>query len=139
MFSLVLLASFAIDLPAVKAEPVPEKRAQRSLDFAQEKLTEARKQYEANDDAALAFTLKQTSEGVELALLSLQAMGKHPSQNVRHYKPAEMRVRELLRRLTTLRNDASIDQRPAVVECERRLTAVHEQLLDGVMSKKPRS
>ena len=73
------------------------------------------------------------------ALASLEAMGKHPSQNVRHYKPAEMRVRELLRRITTLRNDASIEQRPAVVECERRLTAVHETLLDGVMSKRPRS
>lgn len=139
MFSLVLLAALSIDFDAVKAEPILEKRAQRALDFSQERLTEARKYYESGDDAAFAIALKQTAAGAEYCLASLEAMGKHPSQNVRHYKPAEMRVRELLRRMTTLRNDASIEQRPAVVECERRLTAVHETLLDGVMSKRPRS
>ena len=139
MISLVLLTILTIDWDSVKAEPVLEKRAQRALDFAQERLTEARKHYESGDDAAFGKAVNQTAEGAEYCLASLEAMGKHPSQNVRHYKPAEMRVRELLRRITTLRNDASIEQRPAVVECERRLTVVHETLLDGVMSRRPRS
>lgn len=139
MLSLLLFTLLSIDLDAVKAEPILEKRAQRALDCAQERLTEARKHYEAGADAAFAKALQQTAEAAEYSLTSLEEIGKHPSRNVRHYKPAEMRVRELLRRITTLRNDASIEQRPAVIECEKRLSAVHETLLDGVMSRKPRN
>jgi hypothetical protein len=139
MFSLVLLTFLSIDFAAVKAEPVLEKRAQRALDYAGEQITEARKHYDAGEDAAYTKALNQSAEGAEYALASLEEMGKHPSKNVRHYKPTEMRMRDLLRRLTTLRNDVSVELRPAVVDCERRVTAVHEKLLDGVMSKKPRS
>jgi len=138
MFSLLLVTLLSVDLNAIKSEPLLEKRVQRALDCAQEGITEARKHYESGDDAALKKALAQTAEATEYALTSLEEMGKHPSRNVRHYKPAEMRVRELLRRITTLRNDASIDQRPSVVECESRLNAVHEKLLEGVMSRKPR-
>lgn len=139
MFSLVLLTALVIDWDTVKSEPVLEKRAQRALDFAQERLTDARKHLETGDDPAFSKALKQAAEATEYTLASLEEMGKHPSRNVRHYKPTEIRVRELIRRLTTLRSDASIEQRPAVVQCEERVTAVHEKLLDGVMSRKPRS
>jgi len=138
MFSLLLVTFLSTDLSAVKSEPVLEKRVHRALDCAQENLTEARKHYESGDDGALKKALEQTAEATEYALTTLEDMGKHPSRNVRNYKPAELRVRELLRRITTLRNDASIDQRPSVVECESRLNAVHEKLLEGVMSRKPR-
>jgi hypothetical protein len=138
MFSLVLLA-FAIDFDAVKAEPVLEKRAQRALDFAQERLTAARKHYEAAEDAEFTSALSDTAEGVEYCLATLEEIGKHPSKNVRNYKPSEMRVRDLLRRLVTLRNDASIELRPAVADCEKRVSAVHDALLNGVMSKRPRT
>ncbi len=139
MFSLLLLAALTIDLDSLKSEPILEKRAQRALDLAQERLTEARKHLETGDDPAFVNALKQAAEATEYSLASLEQMGKHPSRNVRHYKPTEIRVRELLRRVTTLRNDTSIEQRPAVVQCEERVTAVHEKLLDGVMSRKPRT
>lgn len=139
MFSLVLLTALVIDLDSLKSEPILEKRAQRALDLAQERLTEARKHLETGDDSAFTKALKQAAEATEYSLASLEQMGKHPSRNVRHYKPAEIRLRELLRRITTLRNDTSIEQRPAVVQCEERISAVHEKLLDGVMSRKPRS
>lgn len=139
MFSLVLLTALAIDLDSVKSEPLPEKRAQRALDCAQERITDARKHYESGNDAALAKALQQAAEAAEYSVAALEEMGKHPSRNVRHYKPAELRVREILRRIETLRNDVSVDQRAPVVECEKRLAAVHDKLLDGVMSRKPRS
>ena len=139
ILSILLLSFLSSDLDAVKAEPVLEKRAQRSLDFASERLTEARKTYEAGDDAAFTHVLTQVAESVEYCLFTLEEIGKHPSRNVRQYKPSEMRVRELLRRLVTLRNDASMEMRPAVIDCEKRLAAVHDALLNGVMSRKPRS
>ncbi|MBY0502957.1 MAG: hypothetical protein K2X03_03540 [Bryobacteraceae bacterium] len=138
MFSLVLFSLFAIDLDAVKAEPVLEKRVVRALDCAQESLTEARKHYEAGEDAALKKSLAQVADASECALATLEEMGKHPSRNVRHYKPTEMRLREILRRLVTLRNDAGLEVRPLVEQCEKRVEAVHDKLLDGVMSRKPR-
>ncbi len=139
MFSLLFIAALAIDFEAVKAEPVLEKRAQRALDFAQERLTEARKHYDAGGDPGFVRSVTLVADGAEYCLSSLEAMGKHPSRNTRHYKAAEMRLRELLRRLTTLRNDVNVDLRPQVVEAENRVSRVHEKLLDGVMSRKPRS
>jgi hypothetical protein len=139
MFSLVLLSVMLIDFDTVKAEPVLERRAQRALDFAGERLTEARKNYDSGDDAAFTRSLAQAAEGAEYCLSTLEEIGKHPSKNVRHYKPSEMRVRELLRRLVTLRNDASVELRPAVIDCEKRISTVHDTLLNGVMSKRPRT
>ncbi len=139
MFSLLLLTALVIDFDTVKAEPALDKRAQRALDFAQERLTEARKHHDAADFASFATHLAQTAQGVEYCLTSLEEMGKHPSRNTRHYKAAELRVRDILRRMTTLRNDVGLDLRPQVEESERRVNAVHEKLLDGVMSRKPRT
>lgn len=134
---LLMMATLAQDLAAVKAEPLLDKRAQKGIDFAGERLTNARAVYEKGDFKALAPAVAEVTTGAELCLQSLEAMGKHPSRNVKNYKLAERRIRELLRRVTTLRADVSAEDRAVVERAEQRINELHEKLLEGALSKKP--
>lgn len=136
---LLLLAANApaADLAAVKAEPLLERRAQRALDFAGDRLSEARTAYEKGEYKALPGFVGEITASAELCIQSLEEMGKHPAKNVKNYKLAEKRMRELLRRVTTFRNDVSFADRPVVEKAERRIAEIHEKLLEGALSRKP--
>lgn len=138
--ALVLLSTVAIEqsaLEAAKSEPVLDRRAVKAVDAAGVALTEARKQYEQGEEAKFEAALGEMVQGMELALTTLEAMGKHPSRNTRNYKVIEMKTRDLLRRVTTFRQDCGFEDRPKVEKAEKRITEIHEKLVDGVMSRKP--
>jgi hypothetical protein len=134
---LVMAATLPEDLASVKAEPLLDKRAQLALDLAGMRLTEARAAYEKGEFKTLPALMDEVTASAELCLLSLEAMGKHPAKNVKNYKPSEKRMRELLRRVATFRGDVSFEDRPAVEKAERRITEIHEKLLEGALSRKP--
>lgn len=123
MIAVGVLLLLAIVPDSVKNEPPGEKRYQAALVFALQSMVDGK-----IDDAV---------EGAEFALLSLEGMGKPPYKNAGNYKKAELRVRELLRRCDARIKEAGIDERPTLEKAHERLTAVHEKLLHGVMSKKP--
>jgi hypothetical protein len=137
VFCLLLAANLTEDLASVKAEPVLDKRAQRALDFAGVRLTEARTAYEKGEYKLLAGYAGEVTVGAELCIQSLEEMGKHPAKNVKNYKLAEKRMRELLRRVSAFRNDVGFEDRPALEEAERRISEIHEKLLEGALSRKP--
>jgi hypothetical protein len=121
----------------VKAEVNLEKRYWAALDAGQKALEEARAAMSAGEAAELLAKSRQAADCVEYAMESLEAMGKHPSQNGKNYKRAELRTRDLLRRIDTLAKDVGIDEREAVQTAQKRIGAVHEKLIDGVMSRRP--
>ena len=125
------------DLASVKAEPVLEKRAQKAIDLANTTLSHARSQYEKGDFKSLAPAMEEVTAAAELNIASLEAMGKHPSKNVKNYKLSEKRMRELARRLETFANDVSFQDRDIVTKAQKRVTEIHEKLLEGALSKKP--
>jgi hypothetical protein len=125
------------DLASVKAEPALDKRAQLALDFAGTRLTEARAAYEKGEFKALPGFVDEIKTSAELCIQSLEEMGKHPAKNVKNYKLAEKRMRELLRRVATFRGDVSFEDRPVVEAAERRIGEIHEKLLAGALSRKP--
>lgn len=138
VFCLVLMAAnLPPDLAQVKAEPVLDKRAQLALDFAGQRLTDARAAYEKGEYKALPGFVDAITTGAELCILSLEGMGKHPAKNVKNYKLAEKRMRELLRRVATFRSDVSFEDRAVVEKAERRIGEIHEKLLEGALSRKP--
>ena len=124
-------------LDAVKSEPMLDRRALKAVDAAGAALTEARKRYEQGELEKFESALGGVVEGMELALTTLESMGKHPSKNTRNYKAAEMKTRDLLRRVTTFRQDCGFEDRPKVERVEKRVAEIHEKLVDGVMSRKP--
>ncbi len=81
--------------------------------------------------------LDKAAGEVEKVLQILVDTGKPPYKNAKHYKKAELKTREILRRIDTLLRDAGIDEREALQSAHDRVQAVHEKLLEGVMMKKP--
>lgn len=115
---------------SVKNEPIAEKRYQLAL-------AEAGKVLEAARDKDPKATLETAADLTEFALSTLESMGKPPHKNGSNYKKIELKTREFLRRAEAIRKEASIDDRPSLEAAFNRINAVHEKVLEGVMSKKP--
>lgn len=119
MTRLTALLLFACSLPAmdlaeVKAETNLEKRAEKALIFAGELVTEMRTELDRNDVEKIKDQLQEFRAAVDLSVESLDATGKNARKNPKHFKRAEARLRELQRRLDTLRRDMSFDDRPVL-------------------------
>lgn len=123
------------DLATVKAEPNLEKRAEKALVYAGEVVTAMRGELDRNDVEKIQAQLKDFEAAVELAVDSLKATGKNARRSPKHFKKAELRLRELLRRLETLRQDMSIDDRPVLdgvkAQVEKRIDELVEATLRG--------
>jgi methyl-accepting chemotaxis protein len=131
------LALGAADLSAIKAEPNLEKRASRALDNAAVAQKAAEEAYSKKEDAEQAnAALDEVSQSVELAYASLRETGKSPVKSPRHFKEAEIRTRELLRRLTDLRETMSALDRDQIDKVLAAIQKIHDELLAGIMGGK---
>jgi hypothetical protein len=72
---------------------------------------------------------------VEVSMESLESTHKTPRNN-KYYKRAELKVGALLRRLHSLRDEMSFDGRQSVEAVIKRLSDVHDELINAIMSKK---
>ncbi|MEJ1929834.1 hypothetical protein WDZ92_06075 [Nostoc sp. NIES-2111] len=81
--------------------------------------------------------LEKAAGEVEKVLRILEETGKPPYKNAKHYKKAELKTREILRRIDTLLRDAGVEERESLQNAHDRVQRVHEKLLEGVMMKKP--
>jgi hypothetical protein len=135
-FLLALLLAFA-DLSAVKTEPNPEKRSDLALENANTAIDEARAAYAAGDVKKTDASLSEVRESVDVSLEALESSGKQP-RNSKYYKQAEIKLRQMLRRLSGFRDEMSVEDRKPLDDAEARLQEVHDRLLLDIMSKKKR-
>ncbi len=127
------------DISSVNAEPKPEKRAEKALDNAETALKSAEQAYTMKGDAKETDTaLSEVAESVNIAYDSLKGTGKNASKSPKHFKKAEIRTRELLRRLDDFRQQMSVDDRGEVDKVRAAVQAVHENLLAAIMGGKKR-
>jgi hypothetical protein len=124
------------DLAAAKAEPNLEKRAAKALDNADAALGEARKAYDGSALEKFAQALGELRESVELCDASLRQTGKNASKSPKHFKRAELKMRDLLRRIEGLRQEVSVDDRPVVEKVKDRVQYLHEELLLDIMGRR---
>ncbi|MGE5645198.1 MAG: hypothetical protein ACM336_05340 [Acidobacteriota bacterium] len=125
------------DLDSIKSEPKLERRAEKALDNAFDALKSAQESYLVKGDMAQTGSdLDELSQSVELAYTSLVDTGKNPSKSPKHFKRAEIKTRELLRRLNDFREQMSVDDRPAADKAHAVIQKVHEDLLEGIMGGK---
>ena len=135
--SSIALALGAADLAAIKAEPNLEKRARRALDNAAAAQRTAEEAYSKKEDAEQAnAALDEVSQSVDLACASLRETGKSPVKSPRQFKEAEIRTRELLRRLTDLRETMSALDRDQIDKVLAAIQKIHDELLAGIMGGK---
>lgn len=133
-FVLALLVVFA-DLTAVKSEPDLEKRSELALASADHAIDEAKQAYSNGNDQAQHAALIEVQELVEASYDALERSNKNPRRS-KYYKNAELKVRALMRRLTSFREEVSFDTRQSVDAVIQKLSDVHDQLINDVMSKK---
>lgn len=123
------------DLDSVKAEPNLEKRSEKAMANASSALAAVRAKYEEGDLKATNAALAEVLESVELARASLLESGKNLRRS-RSAKKAELSTRELARKLGELRERFSVDDRQTIEKVQARVTEVHDELLNGVLSRK---
>ena len=131
---LALLIAFA-DITAVKAEPDLEKRSELALSNADRSIDEAREAYKSGDEKAEQAALMEVQESVEASYAALERTNKAPRRS-KYYKNAELKVRALIRRLASFRDEVSFDTRQSVDAVIKKLSDVHDQLINDVMSRK---
>ena len=102
MMHWILLVTLAFDLTAVKSEPNLEKRSELALDHANLALDAARDDYNSGNIDKSQTELEEVRDLVDLAYESLSDTGKDPRRDPKFFKRAELRTRELLRRLEGL-------------------------------------
>jgi hypothetical protein len=134
--SWVLVLVLALDLNTVKQEPNLERRSDLALEHANEELDAARDAFNANDLAKMQATLAEITDSVDLSYQSLLDTGKDARRSPKFFKRAELKTRDLLRRLDGLEQVVDVDSRAAVDKVRDRVSDVHDNLLKSIMSKK---
>jgi hypothetical protein len=124
------------DLARVQSEPNLEKRAHFALDNAYEALKQAREDYAKGDDTAAKSRLEEIQRSVELADISLKQTGKNPSRSPKHFKTAELRTGDLLRKLDGFREQMSVADRKVADDVASAVQKIHDAWLEGIMGKK---
>jgi hypothetical protein len=138
----MLLAALALALPvwagldAVKAERNLEKRAGMALANGGAALNSARDSYAAGDLQRTTAALDEVQQSVQLAYSSLLATHKNPRSRPTHFKRAEIRTRELLRRLDDFREQMSYEDRSVLDEVRAAVQKVRDDLLRGLLGEK---
>lgn len=131
----LLILCLAADLNSIRSEPNLERRSEIALDYATAQLDAARDAYNGGEAPKMQAALGELKEAVDLCFRSLQETGKN-ARNNKHFKHAELKTRELLRRLDGLRESVGFGDREAVEQVRMKVAEVHDELLQGIMSKK---
>lgn len=124
------------EYPAVMAEPNLEKRSELALAEAETAITAAKQAYDQQKADEFRTRLVDVEQLAELSYKSLQDTGKRARRSPKYFKRAELRLRTIMRRLTGLGGEVSVDDRPLVESALARVNGVHEQLLHDIMTKK---
>jgi hypothetical protein len=136
---LSLAAPFALrafDLGSVRSEPNLEHRSELALTNANSALDTVRDAYDSGNSVKVEAALEEVRESVDLAYDALTSTGKDPRKSPKYFKKAEMSIRLLLRRLEGVAQNFSVTDRTAVEHIRDHVSEIHDNLIEGIMSKK---
>ncbi len=132
----LLIVCLAFDLSAIKMEPNLERRSDRAIDNASAAMDAARDAASAGDEAKTRAALEEVRDSVDLSYQSLVDSGKSARRNPKFFKRAELKTRELMRRLEGLAQAVDSDDRAFVESVRERVSTVHDDLIKDIMQKK---
>lgn len=133
--TLILIILLAADLAAVRALPDLEKRSEAALSAADEGIDIARAAYAKGDEDRTKVALQEIGEYVSLAESSLDDAPKK-ARNSKYYKRAELKTRAIARRLKSLADEVSADDRKLIDDVQKKVLEIHDHLLDDIMGNK---
>jgi hypothetical protein len=132
----LMILCLAFDLASIKLEPNLEKRSELALENAASAMDSARDASPAGDMQKVKAALTELADSVELSYQSLVESGKNARRNPKYFKRAELKTRELMRRLEGLAQAIDPVERPFVEDIRGRVSKVHDDLLQEIMQKK---
>jgi hypothetical protein len=132
MIALLILV-LAFDLGSIRNEPNPDRRSDLAIDNANAVLDQAKEASSAGNNAKFDAALGEIGDSVDLAYESLAG---EAHRSTKAFKKAEQRTHLLLRRLDSFRELVDIDDRIKVDKLRERVSAAHDNLLNGIMKKK---
>ena len=135
MHALMILC-LAFDLAAIKLEPNLERRSERALDNASAAMDTARDASSAGESEKVKVAVEELRDSVDLAYQSLVDSGKSARRSPKFFKRAELKTRELMRRLEGLAQAVDAEDRVFVVSVRDRVSQVHDNLIQDIMQKK---
>jgi len=133
MYTLLILC-LAFDLASIKLEPNLERRSERALENASAAMDTARDS--PAEQLKLKASLEELRDSVDLAYQSLVDAGKSARRNPKFFKKAELKTRELMRRLEGLAQAVDSEERGFVDSVRDRVSKVHDDLIQDIMKKK---
>lgn len=133
---LAVSLAMAADLETIRKEPNLEKRSELALANADAAIDRARTAYQNGEDAGFKSALAEVAASLDLGKESLDATGKNARKKPKYFKKAEITIRRLTRRLDTMRNEVSVDDRPAVEPVVARAHELQEEILHAIMGTK---
>lgn len=122
-------------LEAIKADPDPQRRYRAALEYSSQQVTAARKAYEEGKPADYAAALKQAVDAVKLCDDTLREPGKNRVRNATHFKRAELKTREIIRRIEQLEKEAAVDDRAPAHAAALEIRKIHDQILTDLMGR----
>jgi hypothetical protein len=131
-----MILCLAFDLTAIRLEPNLERRSERAMDNASAAMDAARDASSAGDAIKMKAALDELRDSVDLGYQSLVDAGKSARRNPKFFKRAELKTRELMRRLEGLAQSVDSDDRPVVESVRERVSKVHDNLIQDLMQKK---
>ena len=132
----LLILCLAFDLSAIKLEPNLERRSELAMENASAAMDQARDAAIAGDIAKMKTSLAELRESVDLAYQSLVDVGKSARRNPKFFKRAELKARELMRRLDSLSLAVDFEDRTSVKAAQDGVSKVHDDLIRDIMQKK---
>lgn len=132
---LVLTPAMLADLTAVKQEPNSEKRSDLALSEADREVDLAREAYKKSDDSAFRSALERMMAAVQLSYDSLQSTGKNARKHPKYFKRADLKMRDLVRRIDGLEHEVGYDDRQHVLVVKNKILQLDEQIVLEIMKK----
>jgi hypothetical protein len=110
-----------------------EKQADQAVDNAARLTKGLKSDY---DNGKWTASLEEIAVSVENANKLLKESGKSGRKSPKYFKRAELRTRDIARKLDEFSRGASVDDRERVERVRARVLAVHDQLLADIMGTK---
>jgi hypothetical protein len=136
LLATICVPLWAADLATIRQESNLQRRSQLATDYAGAALAMARQEYDAGNADQARAAIQECGDAVELALQSLVETGKEARRDPKYFKRAELATRQLLRRIQSLAEAMSYQDRPAAEKLRDLVNAVHDELVNALMSKK---
>lgn len=135
MYALLILC-LAFDLTSIRLEPNLERRSERAIDNASSAMDLARDASSAGEADKAKSALEELRDSVDLAYQSLVDSGKSARRSPKFFKRAELKTRELMRRLDGLAQAVDSEERVFVESVRDKVSKVHDDLIKDIMQKK---